>query len=129
MAITIFYTSFSLLVVMFATKFYGVSFMHHEVISNIVVKNDEHCEKIVHHSKRVVSKIKFSNFHRLTVAIAKFVKKEMIYLKRRFDSKQPAFFLSPQKPSHAHRHSVSFFLKKVSEYKDSITHDRHNHNN
>ncbi len=108
---------------MFATKFYGLSFMHHEVISNIVGKNDEHCHKLVHHSKRVASKIKFKNFHRLTVAIAKFIKEETIYLKRRFDSKQPAFFLSPQKPSHIHRHSVSFFLKKVSEYKDSITHD------
>ena len=57
------------------------------------------------------------------ITVSEFIKKEIIYLKRRFDSKQPAFFLSPQKPSHAHRHSVSFFLKKVSEYKDSL-HDK-----
>ena len=106
---------------MFAMKYFGISFKHHEAISNIVCKNDIHCHKIVHHSKNVYSKIKFKNFHKLTIVLANFIKKESLYLKRRFDSKQPAFFLSPQKPSHTHRHSVSFFLKKVSEYKDSVS--------
>lgn len=120
MVIILFYLSLISLIAMFAMKYFGISFKHHEVISNIVCENDKHCQKIVHHSKNVVSKIKFKNFHKLTVYIANFIKKESVYLKRRFDSKQPAFFLSPQKPSHVHRNSVSFFLKKVSEYKDSV---------
>jgi len=120
MAIIIFYISLISLIIMFTMKYFGISFYHHEFISNIVYKNDKHCHRIVHHSKNVFSKIKFKNFHRLTIAIANFIKKESIYLKRRFDSKQPAFFLSPQKPSHTNKNSVSFFLKKVSEYKDSI---------
>ncbi len=108
---------------MFAMKYYSISFIHHEVISEIICKNDKHCHKIVHHSRNIVSKIKFKNLHKLTVAVVDFIKKESVYLKRRFDSKQPAFFLSPLKPNGAHRHPVSFFLKKVSEYKDSV-HDK-----
>jgi len=123
MVITIFYLSLISLVAMFATKYFGVSFHHHEFISNIVCENDKHCHKIVRKSKHVASKIKFKNFHRLTIIIADFIKREIIFLKRRFDSKQPAFFLSPQKPSNIHKHSVSFFIKKVSEYKDSL-HDK-----
>ena len=105
---------------MFTIKYFGISFEHHEVISSIVSKNDEHCHDLVCKSRHVVSKIKFKNFHKLTVATVNFIKKESIYLKRRFDSKQPAFFLSPQKPSHIHKNSVSFFIKRVSEYKDSL---------
>lgn len=105
---------------MFVTKYFGISFVHHEVISNIVDKNNEHCHKIVHHSKKVASHIRFKNLHKLAVAVIKFIKEEMIYLKRRFDSKQPAFFLSPQRPSHIHKNSVSFFIKNVSDYKNSL---------
>jgi hypothetical protein len=119
LAIATFYISLFLLVAMFAMKYFGISFEHHEAISNIVCENDKNVHKMVHHSKKIFSKIKFKNFHRLTVAIADFIKEETIYLKRRFDSKQPAFFLSSQKPSHINKNSVSFFLRKVSEYKDS----------
>jgi len=120
MAITVFYLSLVSLIAMFAMKYFGVSFIHHEAISSFVDKNNEHCHKIVHHSRKVASKIKFKNFHNLTMAIVKFIKEEIVYLKRRFDSKQPAFFLSPQKPSHTHRHSVSFFIKNVTDYKNSL---------
>ncbi|MFA5652294.1 MAG: hypothetical protein WC933_02930 [Candidatus Paceibacterota bacterium] len=105
---------------MFTIKYFGISFDHHEAISNIVCENDKNCHKIVHHSKNIFSKIKFENFHRLTVNIADYIKKKIIYLKRRFDSKQPAFFLSPQKPSHVKKNSVSFFLKNVTDYKNSL---------
>lgn len=114
-----FYISLFFLIAMFAMKYFGISFQHHEAISNLVSENDKHVHKIVHHSKNIFSKIKFKNFHRLTVAVADFIKEETIYLKRRFDSKQPTFFLSSQKPSHINKNSVSFFLRKVSEYKDS----------
>jgi len=120
MAIFLFYLSLISLSTMFALKYFGVSFEHHEAISNIVDKNDEHVHKIVTKSKHAISHIKFKNFHRLTVAIADFIHKEMVYLKRRFDSKQPAFFLSPQKPSHITKNSVSFFIKNITDYKNSL---------
>ncbi len=120
MAITLFYISLFFLGVMILMKYFNISFKHHEVISNIVCENDKNCHKIVHHGRKIFSKIKFKNFHKLSVLIAEFIKRESIYLKRRFDSKQPAFFLSPQKPSHVTKNSVSFFLKKVSEYKESL---------
>ncbi len=120
MAIVLFYTSLFFLIAMFAVKYFGISFDHHEVISNIICTNDKNCHKIIHHSKNIVSKIKFKNFHRLALAIADLIKKEIIYLKRRFDSKQPAFFLSPQEPSHIHKNSVSFFIKNVTDYKNSL---------
>ena len=120
MAIVLFYISLFFLIAMFTMKYFGISFTHHEVISNIVDKNNEHCHRIVHHSKNIFSKIKFKNFHKLTLTIADFIKEETIYLKRRFDSKQPAFFLNPQKPSHTHKNSVSFFIKNVTDYKNSL---------
>ena len=120
MAIALFYISLLSIVTMFAMKYFGISFTHHEVISNMVDKNDEHVDKIIHHSRNIFSKIKFKNFHRLTVFLANFIKEESIYLKRRFDSKQPAFFLSPQKPSHLKKNSVSFFIKNVTDYKNSL---------
>lgn len=120
MAIILFYTSLFILVAMFTMKYYGVSLVRHEVISNIVDKNDENAHKIISHSKNIFSKIKFKNFHRVTVNIINFIKKEMIYLKRRYDSKQPVFFLSPQKPNQVNKHSVSFFIKNVTDYKNSL---------
>jgi hypothetical protein len=122
MAIALFYISLIGICAILAVKYYNVSFVHHEVISNIVNENDKHVHRIVNRSKHVASQIKFKNFHRLTIAIANLIKKESIYLKRRFDSKQPAFFLSPQKPNQQHKHSVSFFIKNVTDYKNSLKH-------
>ena len=122
MAIVLFYISLIAIIAMIAIRYFDMAFARHEVISNIVNENDKHVHKIVNKSRHVASKIKFKNFHRLTLAIADFIKREMIYLKRRFDSKQPAFFLSPQKPSHIHKHSVSFFIKNVTDYKNSLRH-------
>jgi hypothetical protein len=120
MAIILFYTSLSLIIAMFAVKYFGISFDHHEVISNLVCENNKNCHIIVNQSKKVASKIKFKNFHRLNVRIISFIKKEAIYFKRRFDSKQPAFFLSPQKPNNLKKNSVSFFIKNISDYKNSL---------
>ena len=120
MAIVLFYLSLVSLIAMFALNYFGISFTHHEVISNIVDKNDEHFHNIFAKSKYAISHMKFKNLHRLTVFITNFIKKETIYLKRRFDSKQPAFFLSPQKPSHITKNSVSFFIKNITDYKHSL---------
>ncbi len=120
MAIFLFYISLVSLIAMFAIKYFGISFDHHEAISNIVCQNDKNCHNIFHKSKHLFSKIKLKNFHRLTVMVTDFIKKESIYLKRRFDSKQPSFFLSPQKPNFQNKNSVSFFIKNVTDYKNSL---------
>lgn len=120
MAIVLFYLSLIALMTMLALKYFGISFEHHEVISNMVEKNDEHVHKIVSKSKYAISHVKFENLHKLTVYLANLIHKESVYLKRRFDSKQPAFFLSPQKPSHITKNSVSFFIKNITDYKHSL---------
>ena len=120
MALTLFYISFVILALMILMRYFNVPLHRHEVISNIVCENDKNCKKIVHHSRRVFSKIKFKNFHKLSIMIAEFIKRESIYLKRRFDSKQPSFFLSPQKPNFQNKNSVSFFIKNVTDYKNSL---------
>ena len=123
MAVILFYISLVAIVTMLTLKYLGIPVVRHEVISNIVCKNDEKCHELVGASKEIASKIKFENFHKLTVVMASFVKREMIYLKRRFDSQQPKFFLKPQKINTSNKHSVSFFLKNVSDYKDSLRKD------
>lgn len=120
MALITFYIALVLLTAMFVAKHFGVSIFGHEVIANIVDDNKEHFDTIVGKGKHIGSQIHFENFHKLTVKIATFTHKEIVYLKRRFDSKQPKFFLKPQKQNAPGKHSVSFFLKNVSEYKDSL---------
>jgi hypothetical protein len=120
MAVILFYISFISLAVMLVTKYFGLSLFHHEAISNVVLENEKHFHKIVGKGKHIGSQIHFENLHKLTMKIANFTKQEIIYLKRRFDSKQPKFFLKPQKQNAGGKHSVSFFLKNVSEYKDSL---------
>lgn len=105
---------------MLTIKYRGISFDHNEVISNIVCENDKHCHRIVHGSKKIVSKIRFENFHRVFVMVTSYIKTKIVKLKRRFDSKQPAFFLSPQKPTYIKRNAVSFFIKNVTDYKNSL---------
>ncbi|MFA6340715.1 MAG: hypothetical protein WCX27_00535 [Candidatus Paceibacterota bacterium] len=120
MAIALFYTSLVLIIAMISVKYFGISIFRHEVISNIVCENDEHCRRIVGKSRHIASKIKFENFHKLSVMVANYIKTETIQLKRRLDSQQPKFFLKQQKTDGTHKHSVSFFLKNVSDYKDSL---------
>jgi hypothetical protein len=119
MSIVLFYLSLFFIVAILTTKYFGISFNRHKFISDVICENDEKCHKLVNKSRRVISKIKFKNFHKLTVLLISFLKKEIIYFKRKFDSKQPAFFLSVQKPNGLNK-SSSFFFKKVSEYKNSI---------
>ena len=119
MALAVFYTSFVLLIAFLAAKQYGFSPFHHRVISHIVVQHEEHVRTIVGKSKSIGAQIHFENFHKLTIKIATFTKKEALYLKQKFDSKQPKFLLMQQKPHVSGKHSVSFFLKNISEHKNS----------
>lgn len=119
MSIILFYVSLIIIVAMLATKYFGISFYKHKFISDVMCENDEKCRKMVSKTRRILTKIKFKNFHKLTVLIISWLKKEIVYLKRRYDSKQPSFFLSVQKPNNFSK-NASFFFKKVSEYKDSI---------
>jgi len=124
MALVLFYTSLVLIIAMLAMKYFDVHIVRHEVISNIICENDKRCHEVVGATKKVVSKIKLKNFHRFTVAVAHIIKKETIYFKRKFDSQQPKFFLKPQKTVNSNKGSVSFFLKNVSEYKDSLKNNK-----
>lgn len=105
---------------MLSIKYFNLSFFRHRIISNIIDKNDQHLHKITRKSVEIASKIHFKNFHKLVVFIINFSKDKMIYLKRRFDSKQPKFFLKPEKQKASGKQQVSFFLKNVSEYKESL---------
>ncbi len=121
MSIILFYISFVLIVLFFTVKYYGIAIFRHEVLVEMVKKNDEKVYEAVSKGKEVAKKIKFKNFHKAAVITAGFVKNESIALKRKFDSNQPKFFLKPQKTG-TNKGSVSFFLKKVSDYKDTLTH-------
>ena len=121
MAIALFYISLILLIGFMTIKTFEVYSDRQHVLSKVICKGDDYCHEVVGKTKHVVSKIKFKNFHKLAVMIAEFTKREAIYLKRRFDSKQPKFFLKPTyKPDSSKKGSVSFFLKNVSEYKNSL---------
>jgi hypothetical protein len=121
MSIILFYTSFILIVLLFAVKYYEIQVLRHEALVEMVKKHDEKVHEVVSKGKAVAKKIHFKNAHRLALLTTDFIKKESIALKRKFDSNQPKFFLMPPKPG-PHKGSASFFLKKVSDYKDSLTH-------
>jgi hypothetical protein len=120
MAIAVFYISFIVLVALITTKYFGVSIFQHKAMSHIVGDDGEHIHTIIGTSKRIGAKIRFENLHKLIIRIVKFTKEEVVYLKRRFDSKQPKFFLKQQKPNTDNKYSVSFFLKNISEHKNSL---------
>jgi hypothetical protein len=120
MVLITFYVSFILIVTLLATKYFDIHLFQHRIISNIVADNEKHVHTIIGKSKDIGSQIHFENFQKLTVKIVTFTKQEIIHLKRKFDSKQPKFFLKPQKPNAGGKHSVSFFLKNISDHKDSL---------
>jgi hypothetical protein len=120
MSIILFYISFILILTMLGVKYYGITVIQHEALHSAVNKSEKHFRFMMGKGREISSKIHFKNAHKFSLMFANFVKKEAIYLKRRFDSQQPKFFLKPQNHSVAHRNSVSFFLKNVSEYKNSL---------
>jgi hypothetical protein len=121
MAIISFYVSLILIISFFGIKLFEVKHNEKHAFSKILSKGDDYCHDTIKKSRKVFSKIKFKNFQKLYFIILNWIKKEMVYLKRRFDSKQPRFFLSPVTKHDIHKKgSVSFFLKNVSEYKESL---------
>lgn len=105
---------------MMTVKYFGMSPLNNRAISTVIQKNEKHVRKIAKDSRNIISKIKFKNFHKLALMTADFVKKESIALKRKFDSQQPKFLLKLERPDEKQGHSVSFFLKRVSEHKESL---------
>lgn len=116
----LFYTSLFLVIVMLMVKNFGFSFVSNRNTLKVIHKSDRYCHNIICIIKYFFSKIKIKNFNKIFLFIINFTKKEIVYLKRRFDSKQPKFFLKPKKSNLNTKSSVSFFLKNVSEYKDSL---------
>lgn len=120
MALVLFYIALVLLIGMLTAEYFGVSVVHHEAVADIVSEQEKKIRTIAKTSKHFASKIRFENFHKLVVRIVNFTKREIIYLKRRFDSQQPKFFVQVKKPNEAHKNSVSFFLRSVTEHKNSL---------
>ena len=120
MAIVLFYISLALVIVMLTIKSFGIYIFSHDFFKKLAKKSDMFFHKAGKVLRQWVSKIKFKNFHKLIVLVISFSKREIIYLKRKFDSKQPKFFLKSQKPNSTNKNSVSFFLKNVSDYKESM---------
>ncbi len=108
-----------LIALMLTVKYYGISFFRHEKLIPMVKESEKHLHRAAHHGKVLVSKMKFKNFHRFIIFVASFTHREFIYLKRKFDSNQPKFFLKQHK-SDSPKGSVSFFLKDVSDYKKEL---------
>ncbi len=119
MSIIIFYVSLILIILMLSFKHYGIKVFKHEAIAEIVSKNEKHIHRLAGTGKELASKIHFENLQKLVVRSIGFIKKESIILKRRFDSKQPKFLLKTEPAGHENKHSVSFFLKNISEHNSS----------
>ncbi len=101
---------------MLGVKYYGIAVIQHEAIHSAVHKSEKHFRIFMGKSKEISSKIHFKNAHRISMKVIDFTKGKAIHYKRKFDSQQPKFFL---KPNGSDKHQVSFFLKNVSEYKNS----------
>lgn len=121
MAIALFYTSLALLIGFFTIKYLEADSDEKHILSEIICMGDEYCHEGVKKTRNLFSKIKLKNFQRLFVRTLAWLRDESIYLKRRFDSKQPSFFLKQTNKIDINKKgSVSFFLKNVSEYKNSL---------
>ncbi len=120
MSIILFFVSLLLIIALFGVKYFGLSIFTHERIVELVKNNDKKLHVAVGKSREFAKKVHFQNFKKVVKLTADTVKTESIYLKKKFDSKQPKFFLKPVKPGDIDRNKVSFFLKKVSDYKDSL---------
>ena len=119
MILTLFYTSLLVIIITLVIKSMKISFFDNIFIKKIRRVGDKRCYDFICVVNYYFSKIKIKNFHKLFIKIINFIKREIVYLKRKFDSKQPKFFLKPQK-NNSGKNSVSFFLKNVSEYRDSL---------
>lgn len=116
--IILFYLSFVSIVAMLVIKHYNITVIRHEAISEMVSKNEENIHKIAGTGKKIASKIHLENLNRLFTMVINFIKNETIVLKRKFDSKQPKFLLKTENHNDGNKHSVSFFLKNISEQKN-----------
>ena len=120
MSIILFYLSLILIVTMLGVKYYGITVIQHEALHSAVNKSERHFRNIIGKSREISSKIHFKNAHRFSMMAIDYTKGKAIYYKRKFDSQQPKFFLKPHNPNNSDKHSASFFLKNVSEYKNSM---------
>lgn len=73
-----------------------------------------------HLIKNTISHINIKNFIKFFVIIWKYLVKMSVKVKRRLDGRQPKFLIKQDRGVFKNNGSVSFFLKNVSEYKDSL---------
>ena len=87
---------------------------------NLVRKTDLFVHDFFHLLKKQTSRISIRNIYKFICYICISIKEMVINSKKKFDSRQPKFFIKQTKNDITKNGSVSFFLKNVSDYKDSI---------
>jgi len=119
-AFWLFIISFISLATMISLRTFELSNGHQILEAAFVKKTDLWVHNLFHLLKKQISHISIRNIYRLGCYICVSVKYKVIDLKKGFDSRQPKFFLKQTKNDIMKNGSASFFLKNVSEYKDSI---------
>jgi len=112
--------SFVCLAVMVSLRAFELSNGHRILEANFVRKTDIIVHNFFHLLKKQVSRISIRGTYKFICHICVKIKEKAIDLKRGYDSRQPKFFIKQTKNDITKNGSVSFFLKNVSDYKDSI---------
>lgn len=112
--------SFLSLAIMVGLRTFELSGGHKILEANFVRKTDIIVHDFFHLLKKQISRISIRNIYTFFCFICTKVKIATINFKRGYDSRQPKFFIKQTKNDINKAGSVSFFLKNVSDYKDSI---------
>ncbi len=89
-------------------------------LEDFFLKCDDWIHNIFLKIKYWWSHVNFKNTKLIFSWIIGSIKKIVIGIKRRFDHKQSHFFIKREHSTSKNKSSVSFFLKDVSDYKNSL---------
>ncbi|MGB8815930.1 MAG: hypothetical protein WCC74_01670 [Minisyncoccia bacterium] len=115
-----FILSFFFLTIMISVRAFELSGGYKILEVDFVRKTDIMVHNFFHLLRKQFSRISIGGIYRFMCGICIWAKDTVIDLKKGFDSRQPKFFIKQTKSDIIQNGSASFFLKKVSEYKDSI---------
>ncbi len=87
---------------------------------SFVRKTDIFVHHFFHLIKRQISRISIKGTWKLIYKLSVQTKDWLVNFKKKYDSRQPKFFVKQTKNDITQKGSVSFFLKNVSDYKESI---------
>ena len=88
--------------------------------ANFVKKTDVMVHTFFHLLKKQISRISIRGSYKIICNACNKIKNAIINFKRNYDSRQPKFFIKQTKNDITKNGSASFFLKNVSDYRDSI---------